>query len=114
MAESYSLEHRPEALAGGTLPGGREWIVYRDVFTYRMLIGRPDLGWGDDVYDFLTLSAAVEAGELWDGEGEPSGWHRHPPSGRRRPDGDPLREYTRDPVTGRDRPSGANPEAGSA
>lgn len=24
---------------------------------------------------------------------EPAGWHRHPPSGRRRPDGDPSREY---------------------
>lgn len=24
---------------------------------------------------------------------EPEGWHRHPPSGRRRPDGDPSREY---------------------
>lgn len=24
---------------------------------------------------------------------EPSGWHRHPPSRRRRPDGDPSREY---------------------
>ena len=24
---------------------------------------------------------------------EPSGWHRHPLSGRRRPDGDPSREY---------------------
>lgn len=24
---------------------------------------------------------------------EPEGWHRHPPSGRRRPDGDPAREY---------------------
>lgn len=24
---------------------------------------------------------------------EPSGWHRHPPSGRRRPEGDPTREY---------------------
>lgn len=24
---------------------------------------------------------------------EPTGWHRHPPSGRRRPDGDPEREH---------------------
>lgn len=24
---------------------------------------------------------------------EPSGWFRHPPTGRRRPDGDPSKEY---------------------
>jgi len=24
---------------------------------------------------------------------EPTGWHRHPPTGRRRPDGDPAREH---------------------
>jgi len=24
---------------------------------------------------------------------EPVGWHRHPPTGRRRPDGDPAREH---------------------
>ncbi len=29
----------------------------------------------------------------WEGEGEPTGWFRHPRTGRRRPDGDPEREY---------------------
>lgn len=27
------------------------------------------------------------------GDFEPLGWHRHPPTHRRRPDGDPTREY---------------------
>ena len=30
-----------------------------------------------------------------DDESEPSGWHRHPATGRRRPDGDPTKEYVR-------------------
>jgi hypothetical protein len=29
----------------------------------------------------------------WDGVGEPAGWFREPATGRRRPDGDPAREY---------------------
>ena len=28
----------------------------------------------------------------WDGNGEPTGWHRHPTTGRRREDGDPTKE----------------------
>lgn len=31
--------------------------------------------------------------ERWDGTGEPDGWMRHPVSGRRRPGGDPGKEY---------------------
>jgi len=31
--------------------------------------------------------------EAWDGEGEPTGWMRHPASGRRRPGGDETKEY---------------------
>ena len=30
----------------------------------------------------------------WDGNGEPEGWYRHVPSGRRRPGGDPAKEHT--------------------
>ena len=36
---------------------------------------------------------AIEAMQRWDGAGEPSGWWRHPSSGRRRPNGDPALEY---------------------
>ena len=36
----------------------------------------------------------AEAGfAAWDGTGEPHGWHRHPMTGRRRPGGDPARQY---------------------
>jgi hypothetical protein len=36
---------------------------------------------------------AVAAMYMWDGEDEPKEWMRHPSSGRRRPDGDPSKEY---------------------
>lgn len=29
----------------------------------------------------------------WNGEGEPEGWYRHRKTGRRRPGGDPEKEY---------------------
>lgn len=107
----YDLSHRPGVSGGGLLPDGREWVVYREMFQARMLIGRPELGWGDDAYDFPTVAAAIAAGEAWDGTGDPSGWHRHPSTGRRRPGGDPELEFIRDDRTGVDTPSGANPAA---
>lgn len=38
-------------------------------------------------------AVARAALDRWDGRGEPQGWHRHPASGRRRPDGDPAQEH---------------------
>ena len=43
-------------------------------------------------YDEHPLKA-VAALAAWDGNGDPEGWQRHPATGRRRPDGDPTREY---------------------
>jgi hypothetical protein len=46
---------------------------------------------------YHTPHAAMDALMEWltvrHGDGEPEGWHRHPRSGRRRPDGDAAREY---------------------
>ncbi len=43
-----------------------------------------------DRWCFHTMAQAETAFDLWDGiNGEPEGWHRHLPSGRRRDDGDP-------------------------
>jgi hypothetical protein len=47
----------------------------------------------EDRWCYHTRTAAVAAAHVWDGTGEPVGWHRHPTTGRRRPDGDPTREY---------------------
>lgn len=47
----------------------------------------------EDRYCYQTLVGAIDAMVAWNGNGDPVGWHRHPRSGRRRPDGDPAREY---------------------
>jgi hypothetical protein len=55
-----------------------------------------------DRWCFHTLDAAEAAARAWPdpeawtgrpGGSEPHGWHRHPDSGRRRPGGDPAKEY---------------------
>ncbi len=46
-----------------------------------------------DGWVYASLETALAAARAWDGHEEPSGWLRHPKSGRRRPGGDPAREY---------------------
>lgn len=51
----------------------------------------------DDRWDYHGLSAALLAAICWDADTypdtEPTGWHRHLPTGRRRKDGDPSTEH---------------------
>lgn len=49
----------------------------------------------DDRWCYHSIAAALAAAEAWDPEKdpEPSGWHRHPATGRRRPDGRAEAEY---------------------
>jgi hypothetical protein len=64
------------------------------LFTWGVVVGRvvDETGY-DDRWCYSSLEAAVAYATVWDGDGEPEGWHRHPPTGRRRPDGDPTKEY---------------------
>jgi hypothetical protein len=57
----------------------------------------PGFGVFDDTwnYDAATHRAGWRAALGWDGHGEPEGWYRHPRSGRRRPGGDPEKEFVR-------------------
>lgn len=53
------------------------------------------LGYADR-WCYHTVGAALDAARAWTGDypgSEPTGWHRHPATGRRRPDGDVSREY---------------------
>ena len=64
------------------------------MFHWTMIIGEI----GDqcsyaDRFCYADRNAAIRAIFTWNGEGQPTGWHRHPLTGRRRPDGDPAREY---------------------
>jgi hypothetical protein len=86
------------ALAERLLPNsGGEVCVYPLLFgAARLTFGRdPECIGYDDCWDYSDRVAAISAMQRWDGVGEPEGWMRHPSSGRRRPDGDPSREFVR-------------------
>lgn len=84
-----------------TLPDGREARLQL------MLYGHVRLYWGppgsgvydpDSGYDYDDLRGAMQAVYDWrEGgfAGEPEGWFRHLGTARRRPEGDPTREYVR-------------------
>lgn len=79
----------------------RELADGRVLYLRPMLHGNLQLGvsphgraqWFDNLWCYHDVDAAWRAAFGWDGSGEPSGWYRHPQTGRRRPDGDPAREY---------------------
>lgn len=78
------------------LPGGRFKAVIPFMYTHAII-------WGymadakesyEDRWCYRHQALAVAAADVWAGPpDEPDGWHRHPRSGRRRPDGDPTQEY---------------------
>ena len=75
------------------LPDGRVAFIYQLLFTAAVCVGPlSDRGY-DDRWCYHDQAAARCALDAWNGIGEPVGWHRHPFSGRRRPDGDAAREY---------------------
>ena len=87
---------REGSLAERRFPDGREAVIYP--LTYgraRLGIGHPDDDGFADQWEYDTPAAAKTALATWDGQGEPSGWFRHPGTGRRRPGGDPEKEYIR-------------------
>ena len=76
------------------LDDGRYILASPLMFHWTMMIGRVGDTWGYDTrYCYTHEAVALTALALWNGEGDPVGWHRHPDTGRRRPDGDPAREY---------------------
>jgi len=75
-----------------TLPDGRLCGLKRLLYHWTVHIDIDNWGYADR-YCFADPGLAIEAMEKWDGTGDPINWHRHPTSGRRRPDGDPEKEY---------------------
>jgi hypothetical protein len=61
----------------------------------RLSLGPTDGVTFNSNYCFADRAAAWQAALSWDGHGDPDGWIRHIESGRRRPEGDPAREYYR-------------------
>jgi len=77
-----------------TLADGRVLTVEPTLFGARLGVAQADdQMYYEDVWCYQSIDAAVSAMIAWDGTGEPAGWHRHPQSGRRRPDGDATKEY---------------------
>jgi hypothetical protein len=76
-------------------PDGSHYIaICPFIYTWAILLGRDEECY-DQRWCYESAFDALRAFEAWDGEQgtEPSGWHRHIPSGRRRPHGDPSREH---------------------
>jgi hypothetical protein len=71
-------------LAPKLLPEGRYACLARFLHTTAIITGRVgDLVSMDDRWCYHDESAARRALLAWDGTGEPTGWHRHPGTGRR-------------------------------
>lgn len=83
--------------------GGDEYVAfYRLMFHWTMITGSIDNPWGYDdrwcydermVEDQQLVEHALDEWRQRGFTGEPEGWHRHPSTGRRRINGDPLTEY---------------------
>ena len=66
------------------------------MYTTAIIVGPVGAPWYDDRWCYTSPVRALEAARAWGGPwngGEPDGWHRHPPTGRRREDGDPGTEH---------------------
>ena len=84
-------------LAYRVLPDGRECGVVPQLFNCKLFIGPIGALTMDDAWEYESPVTALSAFAAWDPatEPEPTGWTRHPATGRRRPDGDATREYVR-------------------
>jgi hypothetical protein len=71
------------------LPNNRWVAILPLLFTHAVIIGKMhDRTSYDDRWCYHDWDSAAKAMEEWNGEGEPTGWHRHPASGRRYIDGE--------------------------
>lgn len=78
------------------LPGNRWAATFDFIYTSGIIVGfMGDTTGYEDRWCFHTHERSEAALGAWDGQGEPTGWHRHPDSGRRRVDGDPQQETKR-------------------
>lgn len=74
------------------LPDGQVCGLSRLIYHWTVKIDLSEIGYRDR-YCFPTSDLAITAMEQWNGEGDPINWHRHPRTGRRRPDYTPASEY---------------------
>jgi hypothetical protein len=77
------------------LGDGRAIWCYERMFNSIVMIGTVGSLMYESHWCYETLEQAIDAAEKWDPltQKEPEGWFRHAMSGRRRPGGDPSKEY---------------------
>jgi hypothetical protein len=96
-SEPYPYPAGPKQLKDGRV----SWVMSMTFGKGRLIVGKLLAEDGRSPYEYEdgwcyeTLDAALQEHARWDGEGEPSGWMRHPFSGRRRPGGDASKEHVR-------------------
>lgn len=85
MTEGYVVEKRFAEITAAVMIvlGGRGRIVAAPHHIWEFCV--------EDVWCYASLAGALAAFEAWNGLSE--GWIRHPQSARRRPNGDPTKEY---------------------
>lgn len=87
------LAWRMGVIAAGRLPDGRVVSITQMIGSTMLAVGQNAQTW-DEAWDYPNALDCLIAAVNWDGTGEPEdGWERHQPSERRRPHGDPTREY---------------------
>ncbi len=64
-------------------PSGRKAGLMSLMYTWAIIADITWFGY-ENRWCYSTLTDAQGALDDWNGEGEPQGWHRHLPSGRRR------------------------------
>lgn len=77
-------------------PGNTGVYVIDKLFTVGVVIGTIGSPMFDETWCYEDRPSALAAVAAWDVDGgqvEPEGWHRHIRTGRRRPGGDPTKEY---------------------
>ena len=80
------------AVAFRKLGDGRAIWIYPMMYTFKLCIGPLGSPWFDDGWCYKDLPSAHAAFDAWDPnvQPEPTGWVRHPSTGRRRiPDNEP-------------------------
>lgn len=95
-AEAWVKSVDPLCTSVRDLGDGRYACVSRLMFHWTLKVGAVGDEWGyDDRWCYETEGRAIRAMMTWDieTENEPTGWHRHPRTGRRRPGGDASQEY---------------------
>ena len=77
------------------LPDRSRYAAIRPLlYTFAIITGKiGDRFSADDRWCYESYEKAKAAFDAWTGYGEPTGWHRHPSSGRRRPGGNPDKEH---------------------